>query len=112
MIEKVRDWLNEEVDHRGNDFEPPVKVPRHERIAFLLSCNGGSLMVRQWGITGWGGGPFRTGLSQEEAFELMEYGAFISGIEFILGDCRYILRPLVAQWRQKQIDAYEQIKVA
>ncbi|MFA7269954.1 MAG: hypothetical protein WC073_11465 [Sterolibacterium sp.] len=84
----LQEWLNEPT-HEG--------LPRHERICFLLEANGGP-NVRQWGITSFGGGHQR-GLDQDDALELMQATAFLSGLEAMGAPVAEVLYPLITAYR-------------
>jgi hypothetical protein len=96
----LSDWLHEPVPHREDTLSIAVSIPRYERIGFLLGCNGGRWNVSQWGIVGYNGGPFRQGLEQDEALELMYYSAFLDGVTLALGGdaVRDIVRPIIDQY--------------
>ena len=103
----LEDWLNEQVEHREDPFSVSVMVPRYERLAFLIGCNGGRLQVSGWGIISYRGGPFRQGLHQDEAFELMHYASFLDGVSFVAGDISLVLEPLLKSYFQHRQKAYE-----
>lgn len=75
-------WLNE-----------PLKdgAPRHKRLCFLITANGG-LQVRGWGFIGYGNG-HQSGLEQEDALELMQWSAFMDGLEAADVEVLAALRP-------------------
>lgn len=72
------EWLDSTVTVNG------VSYTVLDRLAELIAVNGG-LKVHGWGCHG-GGGPYgRTGLSQEEALELIEYDGILYGFSLALG---------------------------
>lgn len=100
------DWLNELVEHREDSLSESQMVPRYERIAFLFCCNGG-FQVHQWGCIGYRGGPFRSGLEQGEAMELMYYAAFLDGVAYVVDGAIDALKPLIDDYVARRIAAYE-----
>lgn len=73
-VEKtIKDWLE-------SDSNKGVKL--HERISFLVVCNGGSVRVSGWGFLSHNNG-HQVGLEQNEALELIYLEGFISGLELI-----------------------------
>jgi hypothetical protein len=68
----VDDWLVE--DH------PLHKIPRHERISYLVYCNHGAFDVYGWDIVAYENG-HKLGLTRDEALELIQVYAFIRGLE-------------------------------
>jgi hypothetical protein len=52
-------------------------VTRWERFAYLAYCNGGKFIVESWGIINEIEGPYKIGLLQEEAIELMRSHAIV-----------------------------------
>jgi hypothetical protein len=85
VLDRVKAWLREEVDHREDNLDEYRKVPRKERICWLLAWNGGSWKVGGYGVIGWGG-TFRQGLHMEEAHELMHYASTMFGLSFVVED--------------------------
>lgn len=67
----IDEWLNEPLENGQ---------PRHERICYLITANGGNI-VRQWGFLSWRNG-HQVGLEQNEAIELIQYDAFIRGLSW------------------------------
>lgn len=67
----IQAWLNE-----------PLKdgTPRHRRLCFLITANGGSV-VRGWGILSFTPGKHQYGLEQDDALELMQASSFLNGLE-------------------------------
>jgi hypothetical protein len=53
-------------------------VERWVRYAYLLYCNGGSMSVGSYGVTNHGDFPYKGGLDQDEAFEMMQMSAIIN----------------------------------
>lgn len=65
----VDKWLNEDCEGE----------PRHKRICFLIVANGGKFNVRGWGLVSHYSG-HQIGLDQNQAFELLLIGSYISGL--------------------------------
>lgn len=107
VIDKLKLWLNQEVKHSSGWGAPTEMIPRYKRIGFLLSCNGGSFVVCQWGTIGYGGGPFRNGLEQEEAMELMHYSSFFDGCEFMGAPVHMILEPFLKSYYDEIMALYK-----
>ena len=86
----LQEWLNE-----------PARegLPRHERICFLLEANGGP-NVYQWGVLSFGDGHQR-GLEQDDALELVQVTAFLSGLEAMGAPVAETLDPLIAAYRAR-----------
>ena len=55
-------------------------TPRHRRLCFLITANGG-LRVHGWGVTTHGEGSHQKGLDQDDALDLLQWGAFMDGLE-------------------------------
>ena len=66
------EWLNITVSAKGT---PKL----YDYLSFLVVCNGG-FRVTCWGTTSFGNG-HQQGLEQVEALDLMQYAAFIDGLE-------------------------------
>jgi hypothetical protein len=64
---------------------------RHRRLCFLITANGG-LQVHQWGFLSFGDGHQR-GLEQDDALELMQWSAFMDGLEAAGVEILDALRP-------------------
>ena len=86
-------WLNEPLQNGEL---------RYKRLCFLITANGG-LSVSGWGFLSFGDGHQR-GLEQDEALELMQWGAFMNGLEAagvkILADLRPYLEAYQAVYEQ------------
>lgn len=104
------EWLELPTKHRENTLEAEREVPRHERISFLVACNGG------WDVGGWGyishsGGPFRRGLEQDEAITLVFYGGVFEGLTLAGVDSFTIFQPYYKKYYDARQAAYEASKV-
>jgi len=86
----LQEWLNESTRDG---------LPRHERICFLLEANSGP-NVHQWGILSYGDGHQR-GLEQDDALELMQVTAFLSGLEAMGAPVGETLAPLIYAYRAR-----------
>lgn len=85
-------WLNE-----------PLKdgTPRHKRLCFLITANGG-LQVRGWGVLSFGDGHQR-GLEQDDALELMQWSAFMDGLEAAGVEVLTALRPYFESYQAELV---------
>lgn len=88
----------EELDQEGN--------PKWQRIFFLERANG-SFIVNSWGYISYGKGHQR-GLEQEDALELMQASAFISGMEKALEFDRGTMTDLLNKYREKYDTWYDE----
>lgn len=64
------------MDEQTNTNEPE-KIPRWQRIAYLLFCNDGNFEVNSFGNISQGEHIYKTGLIAFEAFELTAHGAVL-----------------------------------
>lgn len=74
-----KEWLEIEIEVR-DPYQQMRKMPRWERICFLMAANGGTAVVSSWGfLSGYKNG-HRRGLEQDQALELIFYYGFINGL--------------------------------
>lgn len=71
-------WLNEEITV-NDPYEAPEKMPRHQRLCYLMTANGGP-DVRSWGFLGSNKG-HPTGLEQNQALELIAFSSYMRGLD-------------------------------
>ena len=100
------EWLQVKTEHTESELSAPTRIPRYQRMAFLFFCNGASFKVNGWGYIGYSGGPFRQGLDQDEALELIEYAAFLQGVEFCGVDVTAKLMPLFDAYLKERNETY------
>lgn len=86
----VTEWLEE--DHGGR--------PRHERLCWLLYCNGGPA-VHEWGVTSTDKHGHQIGLEMEDAIELMQVSAFMTGLAACGVDVLGVLTPMMDAYRER-----------
>jgi hypothetical protein len=89
-------WLNDTL---------PDGQPRHRRLCFLVTANRG-FSVGGWGIIAYGGG-HQEGLDQGDALDLMQYSAFIHGLECAGVDFRSAFLPYLTAYQAELAGAAE-----
>lgn len=95
-------WLNEPIDVQEIDGSV-VKKPRHERICWLVLCNGG-FGVSGWGVTDNAGpGGHQRGLDQADALDLLQTASFLLGLGAAGVDWNTPLAPIFAAYRESWI---------
>jgi len=106
-ITKVKQWFEEEtIAHIP--YSEPKKLPRHQRLSYLIAANGGP-NVKGWGVLSSHNG-HQMGLEQSEAIELIQLNAFILGLDFLGVDTGKIFKPYFDQYVKDNDlqDLYEQ----
>lgn len=102
----ISEFLDDQVDHRVHEWNEPQKKPRWQRLVWLMACNGGRMEVYSAGIIGYTGGPFKEGLTQSEAYELMNMGNFIAGASMYDDSFQNRYMPMINDWVKEQNELY------
>jgi len=103
----ITEFLNELVQHRQNEFDEYQMIERWKRLAYLLYCNGGGFQVSGWGITGYSGGIFKQGLTQNEALELIEFSGIIGGASWYDLSFDTVFMPKINDWLKELNEQYD-----
>jgi hypothetical protein len=102
----LTEFLNELVRHRQHQFEEYQMIERWKRLAYLLYCNGG-FEVTGWGTTGYSGGIFKQGVTQDEALELIELNGVIGGASWYDLSFNTVFMPKMDAWIKELNEKYE-----
>jgi hypothetical protein len=74
-------------------------IEKWKRIAYLLWCNNGTFEVRSWGVLDTGEFPWKQGLTQQEALELIYIGAVVNACSWYERDTfETVFTPLINQY--------------
>lgn len=98
--QKFKDWLEERISFQPRFNDGASEAPRYERISELAVANGG-FRVTRWGSTAIGGDPWGSGLTQDEAVELMQYTAFMGGVALVGIPVYTIFGPYFERYAEK-----------
>ena len=104
----LTEFLNEIVEHKQHEWDNPQMIERWKRLAYLFYCNGGSFRVTGWGTTGYSGGIFKQGLTQDEGFELIEMSAIITGANWYDISFDTVFMPKIKEWLESLMKEYEE----
>lgn len=73
---------------------------RHERLAFLITANGGAV-VRGWGMISFREGGHQSGLDLDDALELIKVAAFFQGLGAAGVDVASVFTPRLNAYRAR-----------
>lgn len=96
----VEAWLNETIERPSKIQGLARKIPRYERICFLVGANGG-FKVNQIGVRGKGPTGHQVGLDIEDAVELIHYHGFVAGLDALSVDWKPIFEQYFARYVAK-----------
>jgi hypothetical protein len=88
---------------RADMPEETPTIERWKRIAYLIWCNYGSFEVRQWGIIDSGDFPWKQGLTQPEALELIYVSGVVNASVWYESTFADIFQPLINQYIEQML---------
>jgi hypothetical protein len=111
-------WMTTLIDNPlfGEDWKNrymPVEnqtIERWVRYAYLLYCNHGNMQVNGYGVTNHGNYPYKLGLEQNEAFELMQMSAIINAATWYDDSFSRIYSPLINERVAYWLEYYKTTK--